>query len=192
MALPMPTPVEPSTNESAYTDYVVTFYQRVGQGRPSREKLHAGVKVLRQLVEEEHYTLGDCEVVLEWITQHLQSRFRGQVQSMGLLPHVIGEALQYRRVQEQQRTTTLRRVEAQAEQEEWERERKQWEKVIASLPGTEREALHHEAVQNLLEQGLQKQFLVEGLIRLEMIQVYKRQHPAGSQHQEKSRVQGTT
>src|SRR5262249_41864054 len=95
------------------------------------------------------------------ITRHLQTRFRGQVQSIGILPHVIGEALQYRAVQEQQRATTQRHLAAQAAQEGWEKERKQWEKLLAGLPPAEWDALRHEAVQSLLEQGLQKQFLRE-------------------------------
>lgn len=181
IALPLPPAAKPTLDASLYNDYVVRFYERVGHGRPSRDKLQAGVALVQKLMEDERYTVEDLEAALDWVLRHLQTRFRGQVQSIGILPHVMGEALQYRNVQEQQRATTQRRLEAQAEQERWEQERKQWEKVLAALPTADWEALRHEAVQSLLEQGLQKQFLVDSLIRLEMIQRYKQQMPPALQ-----------
>lgn len=173
IALPL-TAAKPIMDESRYGDYVVRFYERVGQGRPSRDKVQAGVALLQKLMEDKQYTVEDLDAALDWITRHLRTRFRGQVQSIGILPHVIGEALQYRAVQEQQRATTQRHLAAQAEQECWEKERKQWEKLLAGLPPAEWDGLRHEAVQSLLEQGLQKQFLVDSLVRLEMIQCYKK------------------
>lgn len=181
IALPLAPAVKPLANVSLYHDYVVRFYERMGQGSPSRDKLHSGVALVQKLMEDERYAIEDLEAALDWVSRNLQTRFRGQVQSIGILPHVMGEALQYRNVQEQQRATTQRRLEAQAEQERWEHERKQWEKVLAALPEAEWEALRHEAVQSLLEQGLQKQFLVDSLIRLEMIQCYKQRMPPETQ-----------
>jgi len=101
LALPLPTKRDQQLSQ-IYEQRVKQFYTALGQTRPSREKLQMGVAILRNLVEEQNYTVEEVDFTLEWVVRNVQTRFNGRVQSLGILPHVIGEALQERaRLREQ-------------------------------------------------------------------------------------------
>src|SRR5215510_1185788 len=107
LALPLPTKRDQQRLQ-IYKQRVKQFYTALGQTRPSREKLQMGVAVLRNLVEEQNYTVEEVDFTLEWVVHNVQARFHGRVQSLGVLPHVIGEALQERAGRERQQERARR------------------------------------------------------------------------------------
>ena len=154
-----------------YESRVKEFYSRVGQGRLSRMKIEAGAATIRRLAEDENFTLGDIDYALEWIVRNLDTRFDGSVKSLGLLSHVMGEALQERarkdRKKEQQRT---RRAEEEQEQGNM-KARQRTERELNGLPVEELQQIREQAIENLARQGVKLGFMLEGVIKSEMLRL---------------------
>ena len=151
-----------------YESRARSFYEQLGQQRPSRQQIRAGAEVLHSLVEQQGYSWDDLDFTLEWIMGHLSTRFNGRVQSIGIIPHVIGEALQGKALHERrQDRTRAQQQEERKEQEQAAQSKKLWE-AIEHLPETEKEILRNKAVTNLLDQGYQRQFIRDTLIKIEM------------------------
>ena len=174
MVLPLLIEQRVAGDPSAYAPCVVNFYDRVGQKKPSREKVQMGVSVVQNLVEEQHYTLGEIEYSLDWIVRNVSTRFNGRVQSLGILPHVIGEALQEKTHSERKRE---RRREQEREQDQDQEHDAEVQKLVAKLAELPSETLEHlraEAIKSLIGRGFQRQFLLENLVRNEMACLFER------------------
>jgi hypothetical protein len=154
--------------EEAYGRRVVHFYGRLGQERPSREKIRAGVTVLQSLVDEQLYLLEEIDFALSWIVDNVATKFGGRVQSLGILPHVIGEALREKVVKDCKRAKERAGIEDERRAEERGNLRRQAEEAIDALPPEVREQLRREAIAHLTEQGVRQQFLLDGLLKMEM------------------------
>lgn len=154
-----------------YESRVKEFYSRMGQVRLSRMKIDSGADILRRLVEEENFTLGDIDYALEWIVRNLDTRFDGSVKSLGLLSHVMSEALQEKarkdRKKQQQRT---RRIEDDQEEKKLEA-RKRAEREVSGLAVDEQQRLRERAIKNLVMQGVKQGFMLEGVIKSEMLRL---------------------
>src|SRR5262245_9578788 len=79
--------------DDPYDKRVRSFYTALGQSRPSREQLKAGVAVLQNLVGEQNYSWDEIDFTVDWMVSNLERRFNGNIQSLRLMAHVIGEAL---------------------------------------------------------------------------------------------------
>ncbi len=164
-------PFSPKRNiapTTPFENWTQNFYGQLGQKRPSRQQIRAGAEIIQNLVEQQGYSWEDLDWTLAWINRHLSSRLNGRVQSIGIVPHIIGEALQekdlHKRKQERVRT---QQQEVQQEQERA-AQNKQLLKTLAQLPETEKERLRKKAVTNLLAQGYHRQFIGDALIKIEM------------------------
>jgi hypothetical protein len=170
MALPLPSKVEQQIGQ-IHEQRVSRFYERLGQTRPSREKIHLGVSVLQNLIEEQHYSEDEIDFTLEWIVRNVETRFKGRVQSLGILPHIIGEALQEKAASDRKRARArIHRQDERESVEQGERNGLAVEK-LRSLPSEEYERLRREAIRHLTEQGFQRQFIRDILIKIEMVRL---------------------
>jgi hypothetical protein len=154
--------------EEQYTQRVMSFYSKLGQERPSREKIRAGVKVLQNLVNDQRYSIDEIDFVLDWVVDNLESKLGGRIQSLGIIPHVIGEALREKMVRDRRRAKTCARFEAERRVHEQEDLNKKVETQLGTLPTESRQKLREEAISHLLEQGIPKRFLLDGLVKMEM------------------------
>jgi hypothetical protein len=170
LALPLPSKQQQQALQ-VYAQKVTRFYEQLGQTRPSREKIHMGVAVIQNLVEEQHYSDEEIDFTLEWIVQHLESRFNGRVQSLGIVPHIIGEALQEKATSERKRERLrLRRQQELENADQSERNDLALDK-LSTLPSEEYERLWQQAIRSLTEQGFQRQFIRDMLIKIEMVRL---------------------
>jgi hypothetical protein len=158
-----------------YEQHVTRFYERLGQTRPSREKIQIGVTILQNLVEEQHYSTDEIDFAMKWIVRNLETRFKGRVQSLGILPHIIGEALQEKAANDRHRERV--RVRQQEERESIERDERNARTVekLSTLPSEEYERLRKEAIRSLTEQGFQRQFIRDTLVKIEMVRLLEKE-----------------
>src|SRR5215813_15045676 len=142
---------------------VRTFYQHLGQSRPSREQIRAGAAILQNLAEDQGYSWEELDFTLQWMIDNLQRRFRGHIQSVGLITHVIGEALKEKMGHERKQKQRQERVEEERQDEQRVAQRKFLEKQLASLSSTEQQRLRQEAIDSLTAQGVKADFMLESL-----------------------------
>jgi hypothetical protein len=133
-----------------------------------------GVAVLRSLTVEQQYTEEEIEFTLDWIIRNLPTRFNGRVQSLGIVPHVIGEALQEKANNERKHERDCLRLREEREEQERDAQLRARTKELNRLPSEERARLRTQAIKSLTDQGLQRQFLMENLIKLEMLRLLER------------------
>src|SRR5262249_17110745 len=128
-----------------------------------RQKLTGGVKVLVDLASQ-GFSNDEIALAIDWILS--QKRDNGKkVYSLKLLPEVIGQVLEEsgqgikkrREQSDEQRRTTADSVNIQDAA-----------KIYDALSGAERDALREKAIQSLLQQGVKKEFLLDGLVRDEV------------------------
>jgi len=172
MVLPLLGEQRESKDSAMYGPCVTRFYDRIGQNRPSKEKIQMGVSVVQNLVEEQHYTIEEIEFTLDWILSNLSTRFSGRIHSLGILPHVIGEALHEKARSGQKRDHQRSRELEREHEQEHNAEVQKLVVKLAELPHEMLEHLRAEAIKNLLGQGFQRQFLLENLVKVEMARLY--------------------
>jgi len=165
--LPLP-PRQKIAAASPSETRVHSFYKRLGQQRPSRQQIRKGAAVLQGLVEQQGYSWEEIDFTLEWILGRAATRFNGRVQSVGIVPHVIGEALREKATHERKRERERMRQREEREEHARAAYRQALLKKVDSLPPEDREGLRREALRNLMEQGYQRQFVGETLMRMEM------------------------
>jgi DNA-binding transcriptional MerR regulator len=155
--------------DSAEVGRIRNFYASLGQGRISRQKVDAGVKLLDEL-QKQGFSLADIDVGLEWILQN-KEKLGGAVYSVRLLPEVIGQALAGK-MQDKKREvrTQQKRLEDQQRDEE-EVKRRHLTMIYQLLPMDKQEVMRVTAKENLLRQGLKEEFLLEPLVRSEVLRL---------------------
>jgi hypothetical protein len=167
LGLPLSSPVEQSEDDLYHTR-TSTFYERLGQNKPSREKIYNGGNVLRSLIKEQGYSLDDVDFALDWIVGNVEKRFDGRVKSIGVLPHVIGEALGERAALQKKKSRATKVKEDEKSQKKSEVERKEIELRLRQMPQQVQEELREAAVTELLRQGIPQRFLLEAMVTAEM------------------------
>ncbi len=166
---PFPPVLLPTVKES-----VKTFYQNIGQPQVSSQKLKAGLKTIADL-KTQGFPLTDILWVMMWITNHPQ-QFKTPVYSLGLLPHVISQALQEKhRVGEREARKQRLGTEEQKQEAEI-RRRQELEQLYQTLSPTEQAHLRSIAVEGLLEKGIQQRFLLESLVKSEICRLLGEGH----------------
>jgi hypothetical protein len=147
---------------------VRAFYEKLGQPKISRQKLTGGVKVLVDLASQ-GFSDGEIVLAMDWVLS--QKRDNGKkVYSLRLLPEVIGQVLEEsgqgkkkgRELSDEQRRTADGEVDFQ-----------DTAKVYGALSAVEQDALREKAVQSLLQQGVKKEFLLDGLVRDEVFRLIR-------------------
>jgi hypothetical protein len=172
MTLPLPPRPKRGVDEP-YDKRVRSFYAALGQSRPSREQVSAGAAVLQNLLVEQHYTWEEIDFTVEWMVSNLERRFNGHIQSLGLITHVIGEALKDKSARElTQRKQKVLHAQLQTGKDV-EAQRDSDEQEMARLPAREYQRLRDEATHILEAQGVKPRFMVDGLIKDEMLRLLR-------------------
>jgi hypothetical protein len=159
--------------DDPYDKRVRSFYTALGQSRPSREQVRAGAAVLQNLIGEQRYTWEEIDFTAEWMVSNLERRFNGNIQSLGLMAHVIGEALKDKNRRERvQKKQQVQQDRVQAEREV-ETQRESDEQEMIKLSDSEQKRLHDVAIWNLAAQGVKPKFMVDGLVKDEILRVFR-------------------
>ena len=165
--LPLSTPDEQNADDQ-YSARITSFYEKIGQNRPSREKINSGIITLRSLVEGQGYSLEDLDFALNWIVKNIAEKFDGRVKSIGILPHIIGEALGERAVTQKKKKHLEKVNENDASLQKLTSERKEIEMQLREMPKEKQEELRQAAMDQLTEQGVPRRFLLDALVTAEM------------------------
>jgi hypothetical protein len=100
---------------------------------------------------------------------NLQERFSGKIQSLGLIKHVIGEAIKVKTQRDRKTSREQTRKAGERQQNEQSARQKSAVKVLEGLSFSEQEKLRAEVIEALIQQGVKPEFLLEGLVRSEMV-----------------------
>jgi hypothetical protein len=171
LALPMPTHRAVEMPE-LYEQRVKNFYADIGQSRVSQSKVASGTGVIRSIVEEEGFTLAEVDYTLRWIIRNLNARFGGTVKSLGILPHVIGEALKEREYEKKKNARDFSASQKVKQDKEKIEGLKAREMNLADLSDGQREQLRQKAIQELQDEGVQQRFMLPGLIKERMLEIF--------------------
>jgi len=174
--LPLP-PMRKVSEANTGEVRVRAFYEQLGQSRPSREQVRAGAAILQNLAEDQGYTWDELDFTLDWMIRNLQNRFNGAIHSVGLITHIIGEALKEKTGQERKRKQQQARVEEDRKDEQRTAQRKLLEERLTSLSDTEQQRLRQEAIESLASQGVKAEFMLESLIKGEMSRISESRNP---------------
>jgi len=160
---------EATVASERYTRVVERFYARLGQTKISRQKREQGIDILTDL-EIQDFSSEEIEVGLEWILQN-KDQLGGKIYSLGLLPKVIGQALEEKGKihRHEQRAQEVREAELDAAQDE--KRRRRLAEIYDGLSAGQREALTAKARENLLQQGFKPEFLLDALVRAEVLRL---------------------
>jgi hypothetical protein len=167
----------PMTNRRAvevpelYEQRVKNFYTSVGQSRVSQAKILSGAGVIRNIVEEEGFSLAEVDYTLHWITRNLHARFSGAVKSLGVLPHVIGEALKEREHEDKRKEKRVAAVQKMTQDRQQVEGRRGQEGSLAELSEEYQEQLRQRAIRELQEEGIQARFMLPGLIKERILEI---------------------
>lgn len=142
------------------------FYKNIGQERVSQQKVNDGVQTIANL-KDQGFSLVEIVFAMTWITSHLEL-FGGKVQSLALLPHVIGQAMQEKEAGEKREAKKQRLVTAEQKQDGEIQRRQELDRLYESLSPNEQAALREVAIEGLLEKGVKRNFLLESLVKSEI------------------------
>ena len=159
--------------DDPYDKRVRSFYTALGQSRPSREQVRAGVAVLQNLIGEQRYTWEEVDFTADWMVNNLERRFNGNIQSLGLMAHVIGEALKDKNRRERVQKKQKVQQDCLQMEKEVEVQRGSDEQEITKLSDAEQERLRSSAIKNLEAQGVKPRFMVDGLVKAEILRLFR-------------------
>jgi hypothetical protein len=166
MQLPLEAP-NPVANKT-YGPRVAQFYAEVGYGRVSRQKIEAGVRILSDLIEKQRYTWDEINTALSWIVDN-RAKFGRDIYSLNLLPHILEQAL---RDHIKSVAQDVKRQKVNSDREAFARQERQQdtlEQKLRELSDEQREHLRNRAIEVLSDQGVKSPFLLDSLIRSEML-----------------------
>jgi len=107
------------------------------------------------------------------MVNNLERRFNGNIQSLGLMAHVIGEALKDKNRRERvQKKQNVQQERLQVEKEIG-AQRDSDEQEMTKLPDSEQQRLRDAAIQNLEAQGVKPRFMVDGLVKDEILRLFR-------------------
>ena len=173
LTLPLLALRKPRDVDDPYDKRVRSFYAALGQKRPSREQVRAGIAVLQNLVVEQGYGWDEVDFAAEWMVSNLERRFNGSIQSLGLMTHVIGEALKDKNRRDRAQQKQQVQKDQLHREQATEVQRGSDEQEIRNLSEGEQLRLRTIATKNLEAQGVQAKFMVEGLIKDEVLRVFR-------------------
>jgi len=142
-----------------------TFYKSLGQGKVSDVLRREGMIVLQDLIDE-GYSKEEVAYALGWAVDNVKG-----VHSIRIVPKVIGQALgdkeSKRLVEERERAEQQRRIEEDGKREEERRRGEELDRAFERLPKEKQEKIEERAKENLIERGINPNFILPTLLRLE-------------------------
>ncbi len=153
----------------SHGERVKEFFLKQGHPKVSRQKIEKGIEVLRDL-ESQGFSSDEVDLGLAWIIKN-KDRLGGRVYSLGLLPEVIGQAL------EEGDKLRVREERAQRDKLEEAKERAAEEhrlsltQVYEGLPQAKQDRLQEKARTNLLQRGIKKAFLLDAVVKGEVLRL---------------------
>jgi hypothetical protein len=153
----------------SHGERVKEFFLKQGHPKVSRQKIAKGIEVLRDL-ESQGFSAEEVDLGLAWIIKN-KDRLGGKVYSLGLLPEVIGQALEesnkLRIREERAQRGKLEEAKGRAAEEH----RLGLTQVYEGLPQAEQDRLQEKARLNLLQQGIKKEFLLDAVVKGEILRL---------------------
>ena len=143
----------------------VTFYQGLGQEKVSEVLRREGMVVLQDLIDE-GYSKEEIAFALGWAVDNIKN-----IHSIRIIPKVIGQALgdkeSKRLVEEKEKGEQQKRIEENKKREEARKREEELDKIFATFPKQKQSKLEEKAKENLIEQGIQPNFIMPTLIKIE-------------------------
>ena len=143
----------------------VTFYKSLGQEKVSEVLRREGMVVLQDLIDE-GYSREEVAYALGWAVDNIKG-----IHSIRIIPKVIGQALgdkeSRRLVEERERLEQQKRLEEDRKREEDRRRSEELDRIFERLPKEKQKKLEEKARENLIEQGINPNFILPTLLRLE-------------------------
>jgi len=143
----------------------VTFYQGLGQEKVSEILKREGMIVLQDLIDE-GYTKEEVAFALGWAVDNIK-----EIHSIRIIPKVIGQALgdkeSKRLVEEKEKAVQQKRLEEDKQREDERKRGEELDKVFGQMPKEKQEKLEEKARENLIEQGINPNFILPTLLRIE-------------------------
>jgi len=143
----------------------VTFYKSLGQEKVSEVLRREGMVVLQDLIDE-GYTREEVAYALGWAVDNIKG-----IHSIRIIPKVIGQALgekeSRRLVEEREKLEQQRRLEEDRKREKERKRQEELDKIFDRLPKEKQKKLEEKARENLIEQGINPNFILPTLLRLE-------------------------
>jgi hypothetical protein len=157
-----------------YATVVERFYTRLGQAKISRQKKEQGIDILTDL-EIQGFNGEEIEVGLEWILRN-KDQLGGKIYSLGLLPKVIGQALEGKGSirKREERAQEVRETGLDSAQDE--KRRRRLTEIYDALSAGNREALTAKAQEKLRQQGVKQEFLLDALVRAEVLRLVEEEY----------------
>ncbi len=144
---------------------VRVFYESIGSKKISTTQINDGQVVLQNLLDE-GYTQEEIEYSLKWIVDNIPDTY-----SIGILPKVIGQALGNKESQEKiEEINKVQEQETKQKEEEIKREiekEKKLDEIFVDLPKEKQEKIEEIARKNLIDQGINSNFISTMLIKVE-------------------------
>ena len=157
----------------SHGERVKEFFLKQGHPKVSRQKIEKGIAVLRDL-ESQGFSAEEVDRGLGWIITN-KDRLGGKVYSLGLLPEVIGQALvEGNSLRAREEKAEKAKVE-QAKERAAEEQRLSLTQVYERLSQDKKDRLQESARMNLLLQGIKKEYLLDGLIKGEVLRLLETQ-----------------
>ena len=153
---------------SSDVEFVRHLYVQLGQKRVTKQKLENGVRILCDLGAQGFSRL-EISNALQWVL-HNKHRFGDSVYSLGILPHVIGQALQSRSTGSNANARETQK-EAKAHQEQEEHgHRRELEQQFLALPISRQNDMQEQAISRLINQGYDAKLIrvMKSLVRQEI------------------------
>jgi hypothetical protein len=154
--------------ETSDADFVRHLYSLLGQKRVTKQKIESGVRILNDL-STQGFSRTEISNTLQWVL-HNKHRFGDSVYSLGILPHVIGQALQSRAT-EPSEDAKEKAKETQSRQEKAEQDhRRELEQQFLALPASRQSEMQELAISRLISQGYDAKIIriMKSLVRQEM------------------------
>jgi hypothetical protein len=157
----------------SHGERVKEFFLKQGHPKISRQKIDKGIAVLCDL-ESQGFSADEVDQGLGWIIKN-KDRLGGKVYSLGLLPEVIGQALEESGKLRGREEKAQKTKGEEAEERAAEEQRLSLTQAYDELPQVKKDRLQEKARANLLQQGIKKEFLLDALIKGEVLRLLKMQ-----------------
>lgn len=155
-------------DDQSNIDFVRHLYLLLGQKRVAKQKVESGLRILHDL-SQQGFSRNEIANALQWVIRN-KPRFSDSVYSLGILPHVIGQALQDR-VTGPMEASKEQVKEVQAQQEKAEQDRRQkLEEQFLALPASRQDEMQEQAISRLINQGYDAKLIriMKSLVRQEV------------------------
>ena len=157
----------------SHGERVKEFFLKQGHPKVSRQKIDKGIAVLQDL-ESQGFSAEEVDRGLTWLIEN-KDKLGGKVYSLGLLPEVIGQALQEGAKRKEHEHNVQKSKSEEAKERAAEEQRLNLTQTYEGLPQREKDRLQEQARTNLLQQGIKREFLLDGLIKGEVLRLLEAQ-----------------